>query len=343
MKNYFVSILTISFVAISSCTNNQNTAETNTTNEPLFSELKDISEFEATEFIPTLEHKISNKKNAVYCVTLLYAWNEIRKKINEPLEISKQQLDLTLLNESTTFEDVLKSNDYRAFGEIDGELISARAEFHKSLPFATKLQSFKNKLIFDKQKVASFGIDGNDKHELLDIVQIMYYKDNDNFILKLIPKDKGHEILLFKSENKYGSLIEMNTEIERLIKIGKKEKENQKLSWKYYYAAYDEVVIPKFSFNIETNYPSMEGNTVSTKSRTFQILKTWQRTAFVLDESGAKVQSEAEIEFALEEEEQPKPKKMYFDKPFLILLKQTESEHPYFGLWVANSELMIKE
>jgi hypothetical protein len=32
---------------------------------------------------------------------------------------------------------------------------------------------------------------------------------------------------------------------------------------------------------------------------------------------------------------------MVFDKPFLILMKQTNSEHPYFALWVGNASLLV--
>jgi len=45
----------------------------------------------------------------------------------------------------------------------------------------------------------------------------------------------------------------------------------------------------------------------------------------------------------IEEIEKPKPKKMIFDKPFLILLKRKDAKNPYFGLWNTNTELMIKE
>lgn len=34
---------------------------------------------------------------------------------------------------------------------------------------------------------------------------------------------------------------------------------------------------------------------------------------------------------------------MIFDKPFFIMLKKTNSQNPYFGLWVANTELMTKQ
>jgi hypothetical protein len=163
LQNFFLTMLVLT--SIFSC---KNEATTNSKNNNLkiqeskFSEVKNLSEFKKTKFIPTLEYKISKDKNSVYCATLLFAWDEIRKQINSPLTISDEYADLKLLNTSTSFENVLKSNEYNVSGEVDGGLITARAEFNKSLPFELKLQNFKNKLTFDKQKVSSFGVSGYD-------------------------------------------------------------------------------------------------------------------------------------------------------------------------------------
>jgi hypothetical protein len=127
-----------------------------------FSKLKKLSEFKNTQFIPTLEHAISYDKNSVYCATFLFAWNEIRKQINSPLTIPDNYSDLKLLNQSTSFFNVLKSDEYDVKVEMEGFKIKAKAEFNKSLPFDLKLQCFKNKLSFDGQKVASFGVNGKD-------------------------------------------------------------------------------------------------------------------------------------------------------------------------------------
>ncbi len=197
-------------------------------NERKFAALKTLSEFKNTQFIPTLENKISNDKNSVYCATFLLAWNEIRKQINPPLTISDQYFDLKLLDQSTFFENVLKGIEYNVTGEVKDGLISARAEFNKSLHFEPKLQSFNNQLSFDRQKVASFGVNGYDNYEQLKIVQIVYYKNDNNFIIKLLPKDKEHEIILFKTGQKFNSIADMTKEIEQLSKIGKAEKENEK-------------------------------------------------------------------------------------------------------------------
>jgi hypothetical protein len=327
--------------------NDENISNKEETQESIFSIVKKLSEYNNTQFIPTLEHKISNDKNSVYCATLLFAWDEIRKQINSPLTIYDEYADLKLLDNSTSFKNVLKSNEYIVSGEVDGVLIKARAEFNKSLPFEVKLQSFTNKLTFDGQKVCSFGVNGYDNYEQLNIVKIIYYKNDNNFIIKLLPKDKEHEMILFKTEQTFNSIAEMTSEIERLTAIGKTENKNEKISWKYYYNEEDIVVIPKINFNIETNYTTLEGNNFKSKKQDFQIERAWQRTAFILDESGAEIESEVEIaveEAAMEEDyEKPKPKKMIFDEPFLILVKRIDAKNPYFGLWTTNTELMTKE
>lgn len=312
-----------------------------------FTEVKKLSDYKNTQFIPTLENEISNDKNSIYCVTLLFAWDEIRKEINSPLTISSEYTELNLLNSSTSFSDVLKNNEYESSIEIDENLIIAKAEFSKSLPFDFKLQSYTNKLVFDNQKVTSFGVNGYDDYEKLKTVKIIYYKNDNNFIIKLLPKEREHEIILFKTSESFNSIAEMTTEIKKLTEIGISEIKNDKINWKYYINEEDEIIIPKFNFNIETNYTSLEGNNFNTEKQNYIIEKAWQRTAFILNESGAEIVSEAEIEVAaveeIEEIEKPKPKKMIFDKPFLILLKRTDSKNPYFGLWTTNTELMIKE
>lgn len=311
-----------------------------------FTEVKKLSDYKNTQFIPTLENEISNDKNSIYCATLLFAWDEIRKEINSPLTISSEYTELNLLNSSTSFSDVLENNEYESSIEINGNSIIAKAEFDKSLPFEHELQNLSNKLTFNNQKVAAFGLIGLCTYEQFQNIKIIYYKNDSNFIVKLLPKEKEHEVILLMSEKKFNSISEMNKEIERLTEIGKKEIKNNKINWKYYYKEDDQLIIPKFNFNIETNYDSLEGNKFSSENENYNIERAFQRTAFKLDQSGAIIESEAEIEVVIEEIEEiekPKPKKMIFDKPFLILLKRKDAKNPYFGLWNTNTELMIKE
>ena len=312
-------------------------------------EVQNLSNYKNTNFLPTLEHEINEQNNSIYCVTMLYAWEEIRKQINNPLIISPSYNDLVLLNNSKSFVNVLKSNEYSTSIEISENLITARAEFNKSLPFEIELNSYDNKLNFKGKNVASFGINGYADYPQLQTVQIVYYKNDDNFIIKLLPRNMNHEIILFKTDKVFNSMAAMNDEILKLSKIGKEEQKNEKLQWKYYFSdRKDEVVIPKFKFNIETNYKNLEGSEFNTTTQEYYRISTaWQRTAFILDEKGAEIESEAVMGVSIgiieEEPEKPNPKKMIFDKDFLILLKRTDSQNPYFGLWVVNTELMIEE
>lgn len=319
----------------------------NCTEQREFKEAKILSEYPQTEFLPTLENKIPKDKNAVYCVTLLYAWEEIRKTIKIPLQINSKEntADLVLLNNSTLFKNVLNDDEYLTSVNVEGGNIIAKAEFNKSLPFEFDLNSFDNELIFDGIKVASFGSFGGGK-DAYKTIKILYYKNNNEFIIKLLPKDQQHEIILFKTKKKFENFDQMNIQLEKNRNLGEKEQKKQSKYWKYYLQDEDELIIPKFNFNIETNYSSLEGNQIKTSKNNYVIGTAWQRTAFILDEKGAKIESEVVIEALLdemEEEEKPKPKKMRFDKPFFVLLKKTNSTTPYFTLFANNAELMVKE
>lgn len=317
------------------------------TNQREFTAVKKLSDYKNTSFFPTLEQELSKNQNAIYCSTLLYAWDELRKQINAPIKIDEKYGNLILLNQSKTYLNTLSKDEYLVNAEIEKNEIKVFAEFDKNLPFEFDLQSFTNKLKFGGQQVASFGINGSDAYDVKKNVRIIYYKNDNNFIIKLLPKDKNHEIILFKSDKKFNNLIQMNLEIKRLIKVALPEKQNAKLYWKYMFNNDDELVIPKFNFNIETHFPQFEQKAFKTKDSEFVLEQVLQRTAFILDESGAKIESEATVETTTEEaigeENIKKPKKMFFDKPFFLLMKKTNSENPYFAVWNANAELMVKE
>ena len=192
-----------------------------------FLEVKKITEYPQTEFLATLENSISKDKNAVYCVTLLYAWEEVRNTLQTTLEVPTElqdtQKDLVLLNNSTSFKDVLEEGEYKVKGLIEGNSVKTEAEFNKSLPFEFKLSSFDNELIFDGKKVSSFGVMGEDK-EAEKVIDILYYKSDDEFILKLNTKDRLHEIILFKTQENFETLAQMNAKIQEKIDTASDEK-----------------------------------------------------------------------------------------------------------------------
>ena len=312
-----------------------------------FAEPENLSEYARTLVVPTMEHLIPADSNSIYCATLLFAWDEVRKMIGSPLSIPEKYRDLRLLNASKSFHNVLRPSEYKASGEIQGDFISARAEFKKLLPFACQLQKYENKLTFDKQNVVAFGVTGEDNDEMTDAVEILYYKNDNNFIIKLIPNDKEHEIVLFKTGKTYQSMAEMSSAVDSLIKFGQKERTVQSKKWKYQFRTDDEVIIPDIDFDISATFDKLIGNVFSTISLDYKILQAWQRTAFKLNEMGAEVESQAKIILGITgvniDEDKIVPKKMIFDKPFFLMLRRSDAQNPYFCLNVVNAELLVKE
>jgi len=114
--------------------------------------------------------------------------------------------------------------------------------------------------------------------------------------------------------------------------------------WKYSIEDEDILSIPVINFNLEKNYESLEGNQLRSKDSKYHIETAYQRIALILDEKGAKVESEAEFAVATEEiEELPTPKRLILDRPFLLVFKRTDTDNPYLVAWMNNNELMIKK
>lgn len=352
MKNTYVSIVLMALLLVACGHSSKKTTEVEPLSEEALleqvAEEENLSRFERTQFVPTLEFPICLDTNAVYCATLLFAWDEVRKIVGTPLSIPDKYHDLKLLNASTSFRDVLKPDEYEVSSEVKGDYILTRASFEKKLPFEYKLRKYEHKLKFDGQKVAAFGVEGDDNEDMKQIVEILYYKNDKNFIIKLKPTDKEHEIVLFKTEKKYRTMAEMMAATDSLIQLGKKERVVDSKKWKYQFLSDDVVMVPDIDFDISTSYDKLLGNIFEANSLTYKILKAWQRTAFKLDEAGAEVKSEAEFEFVLacdeqEEQAKPTPKKMIFDNPFFLMLRRGDAQYPYCCMYLVNSELMVKE
>jgi hypothetical protein len=312
-----------------------------------FPEKISLSKIRATEFILTPENKLSDSLNSIYSPTLLFAWQEIKDHLKSPIDISSSNsLDFKLINQSETFQNSLNKDEYETTIDVSNGII-ATAYFKKSLPFKLELHTQYAPLNFNGTDVRSFGLNYPDG-ELLDYFQMLYYLDDEHFAIKLFPADTSSEIILAKGIHLKGSFSDVLKNTKKWMAIGSKEITTKGKEWKYVFKSGDKLSIPVMKFNIETQYASLEGQTFTSASKTHDIIKAYQRTAFVFDEYGAIVESFAAI--AVDTTcvkpvpiEKPTPKKMIFDKPFVIFIKKKNSPNPYFAMKVMNAELMEKE
>jgi len=323
-----LSILVILFLLFSGCNHNPK-IEFN--KNKIFPEVKNLKEFSKTIFLPTLESEFSTKNNGIYAASFLLAWDEIKKIIADPIKNIDSE-ELSMIDKSDSYENVLSENEIIKKVEVHGLIIKAEAYFKKSLPFKIKLVRHRKPLFFRNDSVSTFGCYGANK-----TASIIYYNNDDDFAVKLSPANVEQEIILVKTN--FADKINLKNSIENLSKY-------EANSWNYVFDDEDELKIPIIEFDIETNYTSIEGTSFSAGLRKFQFDTAYQRNAFILNEKGAEVESLTILHLrtlSLNQGKKSIPRKMIFNSPYLILLRKIDNKYPYFAMFVANSELMKKK
>ena len=320
--------------------------------EPSWNELPGVTSLDSlkqTDFMPTLENTVYADKNSIYAPTLLYAWDEIRNELDTSLVLGPvSSKDFRLLNSSHSFENSLDAGEYTINKEIEGQKISVSTFFHKTLPFPKKMDKLEKGIDFNGIKVSAFGMNYRNQ-DIIDFSEILYYRSDDEFALKFTPRDESQEIILVKGFNTLKTLSEAVTISGELIESGKREMRDSALTWKYKFNREDFFYIPVIKFNLKTNYKTIEGQRFRTLATGYVISKACQRTGFILNETGAVVESEAEVEVVgmsaapPQEPLKPHPKHMIFDKPFFIIVKKKAQVNPYFVMKIQNTELMEKK
>jgi hypothetical protein len=331
-------ILLISLLSCGGEVNNSATAPTAEKDD--FGPLVHTDNLKATTMVPSPDNKFEKGKNVIYATAFLYAWDEIRRNSKGPLKIDEPATtDLGLVNSSTAHENTLLKGEYTSsyVQGIDG--LVAEAYFKKLLPFKDKFRKSTTHLKFKGTNVANFEMSHYDDEDIKKQLSILYYKDDGDFIIRLQPKDVEHEIILIMQPNYANTFSAIIAEVNKLIAKGNKESSVAENSSLYTFNYEDYFCMPVIDFNVETNYTGIEGRKVFTNGRWFTMMTASQRTALVLNEEGAKVESEAHI--AADSAGKVVIKKLVFNKPFVVMLKRKNAPNPYFALLVDNAELLV--
>lgn len=303
-----------------------------------------LNNFKQTAFVATLQNELPPDKNIIYAPTLLYAWHELKTEMVPDWAIPKNaSADFVLLNSSKSFINSLNKNEYETKTDVSGTNVTAGAYFSIALPFAHSLDTVHAGISFDNKRVLAFGrnpLNFNTNNP----AKILYYKDDDNFILKLIPKDTQHEIILVKGLKKTATFYDVLKQTTDWITASKGEQKTKETAWKYEFSEADSFAIPTISLNLETHYKTLEGQSFFSRGKQYVLQTVWQRTAFRLDENGAIVESEVVVAAADSASSPGKihPKNMVFDKPFFIIIKKVDKTNPYCMMRIKNAELLTQ-
>lgn len=328
------------------------------------------TELKSTVITPYLPQNITPGKNLVFCSTFQLAWNQLTGKIlkgdlllkdapvmagilNKMRQIitGKDLSEKSYLAMAGYGKDNIVNNINAAmkkkFGDeawlVDEQLsptdILAFAFLVKNLSFTTQFDDAPNGIAFgekDKVQVKAFGIPkfapiGKMK-ELFKQVDIPYYDaKNEEFAVKLRTDSFDDELVL--------ACIKPGKTMEETYKRAKDMagKRGKRLD------DGDVLLIPEIDFFIEHSYKELLNKYFLNKGFTrYFIAKALQVTKFKLDKTGAKLKSKAVI-VAKMNGGGGKYRKMIFNKPFMLYMKERKASNPYFVMWIDNAELLVKK
>lgn len=306
--------------------------------------VKRLDSSSRTVFVPVPDHPGEPGDNIVYAASFALAWDELSRILGGDPESTEPLV--RRLNASDIHEGALRKESYRVNMQVQGDDLSVKASFYKSLPFSVAFDVWEEGMPFGKkQRVRAFGMKRYDYPQASQ-TSVLYYKDDDHFIVSLVAGPENDEMWLAKGFAGGEQLSVMRGRVERAIAEGKKEMKDEKQAWKFMFNDEDELKIPVLNMNLISDIRELISLPVVSRGQTLLINAAEQRTVFALDEKGVIVESAAVVDAAaavMDMPVPPPPKLMHFNKPFLIMIKENKAKHPYFIMKVANAECMVKE
>lgn len=324
-------------------------------------------ELPGTVVTPHLEEPIDGTKNVLWCATFQLAWNELCDLAGGDIHMADEPPMVAALNKRAATEADLDPNSFVAMAGIVGEGILERIRealaerFHgtaepqlvpaegslppdwwvayayllKHLPFESAFTRFDRPLRFAGKSVAQFGILGYspgeaDKEAMARQVDVLSYASEDDFVIELKTRSTEDRLILAKV-TPAATLAETVEAVRGRIQGAAASKIEQS----------DILAIPVFDFSVLREYSELYRRGIVAKDPRVHGTDIWlalQRIRFRLDETGAVLESEALLLGAAAES----PRFLIFNKPFLVLLERRGASGPYFALWVANAELMVR-
>lgn len=345
---------------------------------PVFPPQRDASSFAKTDVLPYPSIPLTRGHNYVYCATFRIAWDGLRNVPGERVAVKPMPIMAAELNRLPFPLGNLDPESYLAMRVDRAHLSKITDELQrrfpgapgptkppaategkgrvifaaliKSLPFAAEFDSQPDPLPFPDgpttSQVACFGrlAASSANFDAAEQVRIADYCTDEDFVIELKTESKRDVMLLAKVPPEPTLQETIDTVLKRVASPNPQHK-------RFTLEGPEDLLIPKLSFNILKTYQELLGiqivdSPIGNALEPEIIINATQATAFVLNERGAELESVAEIgtmmigEFDGTPTEPPKIRKFLFDRPFLVLLRETQSREPYLVLWIENAELM---
>ncbi|NET32393.1 MAG: hypothetical protein F6K19_10340 [Cyanothece sp. SIO1E1] len=161
-------------------------------------------------------------------------------------------------------------------------------------------------------------------------IEILDYDDDDNFVLRLLSKPMQDELILIKGNE----AAKMEEILDFLSTAGRG----------YVPKEEDTIQIPNISLQFDREYHPLIGSRLIAEGNDlagFLLVEMKEEIRLSLNYLGATVENEAVMSFA--RGGAPKPKRLVFDQPFWLIMKETQSPQPYLILKVNNTAVLEEQ
>lgn len=208
--------------------------------------------------------------------------------------------------------------------DLREEDIISYAYFYKKVAY--EMPFTRGNISFEGRQVTGFEAGGDQKRT----VEVLHYEHDNRFIVRLRLKDPTDELILAKGfdtrqpEELLRQLDQLNgRQATRLT-------EN------------DFFKMPLLKLQYRRDYEEMVGKNLDNEGfKQYFIGLMFENIAFELDETGARVESQAVISVERSAAAHQRQRRyFYLDKPFWVLMKRTDASNPYFLLGVNNTDVM---
>lgn len=311
---------------------------------------------------PTTAIQLDSSRSYIYCATMEIMWHELSNYLGKKPKTTIKNSSIDLLNESVSqkyqvpiepnfvvamsglvkdsilekinsqLEHKFQTNWTPAYNLSPNTLVSYSflkkdVKFYYNLDDKFYDQAFNNGSIVN---VDYFGInEGNPNASRKDIL-IYDYKNSDDFIVQVKCRDSLDEIYFAKIPLQ----ISLSDAYQTVLKRVNSD------NWELFNGG-DILKIPYIKFDTTTNFTDIEGATLEKgpySGKTFQHVS--QRISFDLNHQGITLESSAYSYLDFDDSDNPPPRVLAFDKPFLIIMKRKGADLPYFMYWVSGVEFM---
>ncbi len=279
---------------------------------------QDIKFKDNNEFVNNLNKELFKENDIsdeyyykVYGKKTIKLKNEIEKNIKEKFN---QKSDI--LDKFDWSEDALDK------GSTDFERYIFYTMLYREFKYNTKFVELDKDKFNDTENVKYFGVKDS-KESYKDQIQVIYYKNENDFAIKLTTTSND-EIILIKNpkENSFRDIY------NNVIDNGSKYKGNKEFNKQ------DAFKMPYINLNVLKEYKELENQEFyDIDNNKLVIDKALQTIKFELNETGGKIKSEAGMDVVKFSSLNPKDESRNFniDSTFAIFLKEANKEKPYFA------------